>query len=210
MTLRWSNVSLLTQWYVLHNIRFQSHPGQKYSLNWQRRRLAPPAVGDMQCGLAVDWRFRRRSKTLGSSPSETSDDDFTQKHAGCPFRHWWGRQGPLQHQINNGILPWSRHGSKKELTHSRGRQLTFFRLPLMVKIMPEMALWEEKPTLAQNSMESVKRKMMRSTLYLPKSMIKHLYLEIALPMAMWMRSIFHCTSPHVLDTAGAIAMLPKT
>ena len=36
------------------------------------------------------------------------------------------------------------------------------------------------------------------------------YSEIAPPMAMWMWSIFHCTSPHVLDTAGAIEMLPKT
>ena len=36
------------------------------------------------------------------------------------------------------------------------------------------------------------------------------YSEIAPPMAMWMWSIFHCTSPHILDKAGAIEMLPKT
>ena len=54
-----------------------------------------------------------------------------------------------------------------------------------------------------------KKKIMRG-LHLPKSTIKCNYSEIVLPMAVWMQSIFHCTSPHILDKAGAIEMLPKT
>ena len=54
---------------------------------------------------------------------------------------------------------------------------------LMVEMTPGMAPWEEKPILAQNLMESVKKMEIMRALHLPKSMIKYNYSEIILPMA---------------------------
>ena len=141
MTSRWSNVSLVTLPYMLPDISVQSHLRQKYFLNWQRRKWAPLAAGEMQCGSAADWRFRRRSKIFGSFSDGMSDDNFIQITAGYPSKHWWGRQGPIPHWINKGILPWSRHSYKKELTHSRSRQLTFSRLPQTVETTPGRIHW---------------------------------------------------------------------
>src|SRR6266702_1575771 len=58
-------------------------------------------------------------------------------------------------------------------------------------------------------MALVKEKTMMIALHLWKNTTKCSCQEIALPMAVRMQSISHCTFPHILDVTGVMEMLPK-
>ena len=155
--------------------------GQKYFLNWQKRRQAHQGIRDMLHGLPADWKFKRCSMALAVSSVRLLILTL-RKYAGYHFRCWPGRLGPIQHLIRKGILPWGTHSSKIRLTHSRSRQKPHSMMSPTMLMTPGVTSMQQKYILVLNLMALVKRKTMMGTIWMLKNTIKCNHWETALLM----------------------------